>query len=84
MARSFLALLVNLSMRLNTCYFQAVRIVVEGKWDVSYRLKDQHALSARSGRSLTSKPTVVVTAGQFGQVFIGIQLAKSLSAGIGI
>ena len=28
-------------------------------------------MSARSGRSLTSKPTVVVTAGQVGQVSLG-------------
>ena len=37
--------------------------------------------SAGSGRSWTSKPTVVVTAGQVGTGFIGIQLAKVLGAG---
>ena len=36
---------------------------------------------AGSGRSWTSNPTVVVTAGQVGTGFIGIQLAKVLGAG---
>ena len=38
--------------------------------------------SAGSGRSCASKPTVVVTAGQVGTGFIGIQLAKVLGAGL--
>ena len=38
-------------------------------------------MSAGRGRSWTSKPTVVVTAGQVGTGFIGIQLAEVLGAG---
>ena len=57
---------------------QTFLIVVQEGWHVSHRWRDQLAVSARSGRSLTSKPTVVVTTGQIGQILIGIQLAKVL------
>ena len=42
------------------------------------------AVSAGSGSSYTSKPTVVVTVGQVATGFIGIQLAKVLGAGTAI
>ena len=47
---------------------QTFLIVVEEGWHDSHRWRDQLAVSARSGRSLTSKPTVVVTADQVGQI----------------
>ena len=60
---------------------QTFLIVVREGWHDSHGWRDQFAVSAGSGRSWTSNPTVVVTAGQVAAGFIGIQLAKILGAG---
>ena len=63
-------------------YALATCIIVVGEgWYDPHRWRDQLAVSAGSGRSWTSKPTVVVTAGSVGTVFIAIQLAKVLGTG---
>ena len=64
----FLALLVSLSMKLNTCYFQAAPLSLKKIGNYSKSLEGLAYNVCKSGRSLTSKPTDVVTAGQVGQV----------------
>ena len=59
---------------------QTFLIVVGKDWHDPHRWRDQLAGLYEASALWTSKPAVVVTAGQVGTGFIGIQLAKVLGA----